>query len=45
MSELGVDERRGNFHEVEQGLDEKMACGEAGRCLSCGLICYRRERE
>lgn len=27
--------------EVEQGLDEKMACGEADRCLSCGLICYR----
>jgi len=43
MPELGVDERRGSFDEVEQGLDEKMACGEADRCLSCGLICYRQE--
>ena len=41
MPELAIDGRRGSFDEVEQGLDEKMACGEADRCLSCGLICYR----
>ena len=43
MPELEVDGRRGSFDEVEQGLDGKMACGEADRCLSCGLICYRQE--
>ncbi len=43
MPELAIDGRRGSFDEVEQGLDGKMACGEADRCLSCGLICYRQE--
>jgi NADPH-dependent glutamate synthase beta subunit-like oxidoreductase len=43
MPELAVSERRGNFHEVERGLDEEMACREAQRCLRCGLICYRKE--
>jgi len=43
MPELSVDDRTLSFKEVELGLDEKMACGEADRCLSCGLICYRRE--
>ncbi len=43
MPELAVDERRGNFDEVERGLDEELACREAGRCLRCGLICYRKE--
>jgi len=43
MPELEVDQRRQNFNEVEQGLDGKMACREADRCLSCGLICYRKE--
>jgi len=40
MPELEVNGRRGSFDEVEQGLDGKMACGEADRCLSCGLICH-----
>ena len=41
MPESEVNGRRGGFDEVKQGLDGKMACGEADRCLSCGLICYR----
>jgi len=28
--------------ELEKGLDEHTARKEAGRCLQCGLICYRR---
>lgn len=28
--------------ELEKGLDEKTARTEAGRCLQCGLICYRK---
>jgi NADPH-dependent glutamate synthase beta subunit-like oxidoreductase len=28
--------------ELEVGFDESMARREAGRCLRCGLICYRR---
>ena len=43
MSELEVDERRESFDEVEEGLGEEMASREADRCLSCGLICYRKE--
>jgi len=43
MPELTVDERRLNFEEVERGLSEEMARGEAERCLRCGLLCYRRE--
>ena len=43
MPELSVDERRGSFDEVEQGLDERLATQEAARCLRCGLICYRKE--
>lgn len=43
MPELNVDERRENFEEVEKGLDEGMAAGEADRCLRCGLICYRKQ--
>jgi len=43
MPELGVDERRDSFDEVEEGLGEEMASREADRCLSCGLICYRKE--
>jgi len=45
MPELSIDERRGTFDEVERGLDEQMAQREAGRCLRCGLICYRKEGE
>ncbi len=35
MPEISVDERRGNFVEVETGFPEKMALQEAKRCLSC----------
>jgi len=43
MPELKVDDRSLNFNEVESGLTEEMAKGEAERCLQCGLICYRKE--
>jgi formate dehydrogenase beta subunit len=29
--------------ELERGFDAEAARAEAGRCLQCGLICYRRE--
>ncbi|MGA8178806.1 MAG: hypothetical protein WB792_02020 [Desulfobacterales bacterium] len=35
MPEISVDERRGNFTEVETGFPEKTALKEAKRCLSC----------
>lgn len=35
MPEISVDERRGNFVEVETGFPESMATQEAKRCLSC----------
>ena len=37
MPNLPVEERRGNFAEVELGLDEKSAIEEAKRCLRCDL--------
>jgi formate dehydrogenase beta subunit len=42
MPELTVEERRANFEEVEQGLDEEAVRREAERCLRCGLLCYRK---
>ena len=33
--EIEVDERRGNYNEVELGFDEERALTEARRCLSC----------
>lgn len=33
--EIEVDERRGNYNEVELGFDEERALKEAKRCLSC----------
>jgi hypothetical protein len=33
--EIEVDERRGNYNEVELGFDEQRALQEAKRCLSC----------
>jgi heterodisulfide reductase subunit A-like polyferredoxin len=33
--EIEVDERRGNYSEVELGFDEERALKEAKRCLSC----------
>lgn len=35
MPEISVDERRGNYTEVETGFPEEMAVKEAKRCLSC----------
>jgi heterodisulfide reductase subunit A-like polyferredoxin len=35
MPEITVDERRGNFTEVETGFPEETAVKEAKRCLSC----------
>ncbi|MBW2216755.1 MAG: hypothetical protein JRF34_06130 [Deltaproteobacteria bacterium] len=35
MPEISVDERRGNFTEVETGFPEEVALKEAKRCLSC----------
>lgn len=35
MPEISVDERRGNFQEVETGFPEEVAIREAKRCLSC----------
>jgi hypothetical protein len=37
MPLLPVEKRRGNFSEVELGLDEKSAVEEAKRCLRCDL--------
>ncbi len=35
MPEISVDDRRGNFTEVETGFPEEAALTEAKRCLSC----------
>src|SRR4030042_6025285 len=35
MPEISVDERRGNFAEVETGFPEAVSLTEAKRCLSC----------
>lgn len=35
MPEISVEERRGNFTEVETGFSEEVALREAKRCLSC----------
>jgi NADH-quinone oxidoreductase subunit F len=37
MPELTVEERRGNFREVELGLDERAIQEECKRCLRCDL--------
>ncbi len=37
MPELPLEERRGNFCEVELGLDERAAQEECKRCLRCDL--------
>ncbi len=34
---LAIEERKGNFLEVELGYNEKMAREEASRCLDCNL--------
>jgi heterodisulfide reductase subunit A-like polyferredoxin len=35
VPELSVEERKGNFEEVELGFTQEMAVAEAKRCLSC----------
>lgn len=37
MPELPVNERGGNFHEIELGFDEETAREECKRCLRCDL--------
>ena len=39
VRELAVEDRQGNFNEVEMGLDEAEGRAEAGRCLNCGYCC------
>jgi len=39
MPELPVEQRRGNFKEVELGYDEKEGQNEAHRCINCGYCC------
>jgi len=36
VRELSLIDRRGNFREVELGLDQEAGIKEAGRCLNCG---------
>jgi len=43
MPELPVDARLDGFQEVELGLPEPVARGEAERCLQCGRTCYYQE--
>ncbi len=40
MPELAIEQRQGNFEEVELGFSEEQAKQEASRCLQCGLYCY-----
>ncbi|MGA1840126.1 MAG: FAD-dependent oxidoreductase [bacterium] len=37
MPRLSLEERRGNFKEVDLGLTEEMAVEESKRCLNCGV--------
>jgi hypothetical protein len=37
MAELPVEQRRGNFREVELGMDEGTIQEECKRCLRCDL--------
>ncbi|MGA1790949.1 MAG: FAD-dependent oxidoreductase [bacterium] len=37
MPRLRLEERRGNFKEVDLGFSEEMAMEEARRCLNCGV--------
>jgi heterodisulfide reductase subunit A-like polyferredoxin len=37
MPEISVEERQGNFKEVETGFPEDVAVAEAKRCLGCAL--------
>lgn len=44
MPKLAVEERRGNFREVERGFTAEMAVKEAQRCLRCDLETLRLKR-
>jgi len=37
MPTLSLEERKGNFEEIELGFTEEMAIDEAKRCLNCGI--------
>lgn len=39
MQQLAAHKRRGNFDEVEWGLNAEAAQAEGQRCLHCGLCC------
>ena len=39
MPEITVDQRKGNFKEVELGYAEDQGQSEAARCLNCGYCC------
>jgi len=39
IPEISVEERTGNFNEVELGWDEETAIAEAKRCLDCAACC------
>ena len=39
MPELAVQQRHGNFKEVELGYDEAAGRAEAERCINCGYCC------
>jgi heterodisulfide reductase subunit A-like polyferredoxin len=39
MPVLAVDDRIGNFQEVQLGFSENQVLKEADRCLSCGVCC------
>ena len=39
MPELAVEQRAGNFKEVELGYEEEAGQAEAHRCLNCGYCC------
>ncbi len=39
MPELPIEERQGNFAEVELGYEEAEGQKEAARCLNCGYCC------
>jgi NADH-quinone oxidoreductase subunit F len=43
MPELSIAERRGNFKEVERGMDEDVIREECKRCLRCDLEWLERE--
>ncbi|MFO8089024.1 MAG: FAD-dependent oxidoreductase [Desulfatiglandaceae bacterium] len=41
MPDIDVEQRCGSFMEVELGFSEEQVQNEAGRCLQCGLYCFR----